>query len=64
MDAGLRGFRVGGAQVSEKHCGFVINRGGATARDVLELVEQVREEVKRQFGVELELEVKLLGFQT
>ena len=62
MDAGLRGFRVGGAQVSEKHCGFVINRGGATARDVLELVEHVREEVKRQFGVELELEVKLLGF--
>ncbi len=62
MDAGLRGYTVGGAQVSEKHCGFVVNRGGATAQDVLELVEHVQEEVKKQFGVELELEVKLLGF--
>lgn len=62
MDAGLRGFRVGDAQVSEKHCGFVINRGNATAKDVLDLVSHVQKEVRNQFGVELELEVKLLGF--
>ena len=62
MDAGLRGFRIGDAQVSEKHCGFVINRGEATAQDVLELVSHVQQEVRRQFGVNLELEVKLLGF--
>ncbi len=62
MDAGLRGYSNGGAQVSEKHCGFVINRGGATAQDVLNLVAHVKQEVKKQFGVDLELEVKLLGF--
>lgn len=62
MDAGLRGFRVGDAQVAEKHCGFVINRGNATAKDVLDLVTHVQKEVRNQFGVELELEVKLLGF--
>lgn len=62
MDAGLRGFRIGGAQVSEKHCGFVINTGGAKAEDVMALVAHVQSEVKRQFGVGLELEVKLLGF--
>ena len=62
MDAGLRGFRVGDAQVSEKHCGFVINRGEATAQNVLELVSHVQQEVQRRFGVELELEMKLLGF--
>ena len=62
MDAGLRGYRVGDAQVSEKHCGFVINRGEATARNVRELVAHVQQEVRQQFGVDLELEVKLLGF--
>ena len=62
MDAGLRGFRVGDAQVSEKHCGFVINRGDATAADVMALIAHVRSEVKRRFGVELEMEVKTLGF--
>ena len=61
QDAGLRGFRVGGAQVSEKHCGFVINRDHATSADILSLCRQVQEKVKAQFGVELELEVKLLG---
>ena len=61
QDAGLRGFRVGGAQVSEKHCGFVINRDHATSADILSLCRQVQEMVKAQFGVELELEVKLLG---
>ena len=62
MDAGLRGFRVGDAQISEKHCGFVINRGEATAQDVRDLVSHVQQEVRRKFGVDLELEVKLLGF--
>ena len=60
-EAGLRGFGVGGAQVSEKHCGFVINRGGATAADIVELCRQVKERVFQNSGVELELEVKLLG---
>ena len=57
---GLKGLTVGGAQVSEKHAGFVVNRGGATCADVLELVRQVKEEVLRQTGVELEMEVKVL----
>ncbi len=57
---GLKGLAVGGAQVSEKHAGFVVNRGGATCADVLELVRQVKEEVLRQTGVELEMEVKVL----
>ena len=57
---GLKGLTVGGAQVSEKHAGFVVNRGGATCRDVLELVEQVRTRVLAQTGVELEMEVRVL----
>jgi UDP-N-acetylmuramate dehydrogenase len=58
--AGLKGFAIGGAQVSEKHGGFVINRGGATCEDVLRVVEHVQSEVMRQFGVELELEVRVV----
>ncbi len=61
QDAGLAGFTVGGAQVSAKHCGFVINRGGATAVDVLELCRQVKERVQEQFGVSLEMEIRTLG---
>ena len=61
MDAGLRGFSVGGAQVSEKHCGFVVNTGEATAKDVRDLIREVSQQVKRKFGVELEPEVKMLG---
>ena len=61
MDAGLRGFTVGRAQVSEKHCGFVVNRGDATAADVWELICEVKRRVKEMTGVELEPEVKLLG---
>lgn len=61
QDAGLRGFAVGGAQVSEKHCGFVINRGGATAKDVANLMSRVSEIVEEKFGVRLEPEVKKLG---
>ena len=59
---GLKGVGIGGAQVSEKHAGFVINRGGATAGDVRRLMDLVRETVLRQTGVELEPEVRLLGF--
>ena len=61
MDAGLRGYTVGGAQVSEKHCGFVINKGGATAADVRQLMQDVHDRVKEQFDVELEPEVKMIG---
>ncbi len=61
QDAGLRGFTVGGAQVSEKHCGFVINRDHATAADVDELMRRVQETVEDKFGVKLEPEVKRLG---
>lgn len=57
---GLKGLRVGGAQVSEKHAGFVINAGGATCRDVLELTDQIRETVLRQTGITLELEIRRL----
>ncbi|MFQ6818616.1 MAG: UDP-N-acetylmuramate dehydrogenase [Blautia sp.] len=61
MDSGLRGFRVGGAQVSEKHCGFVINTGGATAKDVKELMDHVIRTVKENYNITLEPEVKFLG---
>lgn len=61
MDAGLRGYQVGGAQVSEKHCGFVINAGNATAQDVYRLMQDVQERVMDRFGVRLEPEVKFLG---
>lgn len=61
MDAGLQGYSVGGAQVSEKHCGFVINKGGATAADVLQLIQDVRKRVYDRFQVELEPEIKLTG---
>ncbi len=61
MDAGLRGYRVGGAQVSEKHCGFVINAGNATAKDVMKLMKEVSDIVQETFGVALEPEVKRIG---
>lgn len=61
MDAGLRGFSIGGAKVSEKHCGFVINQGNASAADVYDVIVQVQETVKDKFGVKLEREVILLG---
>ncbi len=61
QDAGLRGFCVGGAQVSEKHCGFVINRGNATASDVMKLCRIIRRKVWENSGVSLEMEIKTLG---
>lgn len=60
-DAGLKGFCVGGAKVSEKHAGFVINTGSATAADIWNLCQTIREKVREQFGVELEPEIQLLG---
>lgn len=60
-DAGLRGYQVGGAQVSEKHCGFVINRDHATAQDIYQLMTDVSRIVKEQFGVTLKPEVRLIG---
>lgn len=61
MDAGLRGYSVGDAMVSEKHCGFVINKGTATATDILKVIEDVKIEVKKKFDVDLEPEIKVLG---
>jgi len=61
MDAGLKGFGIGGAQVSEKHCGFVINTGNATASDIAALIREIQKRVKEQFRVDLETEVVFLG---
>lgn len=61
QDAGLKGYSIGGAAVSEKHSGFVINKGGATAKDILELIKYIQDEVYKQFGVELHTEVRILG---
>lgn len=60
-DAGLKGFTIGGACISEKHAGFVINKGQGTAKDVLDVIHHVQDEVKKQFGVELQPEVRILG---
>ena len=57
-DCGLKGLTVGGAQVSRKHAGFIVNRGGATAKDVLALSEFIRERVKERFGVTLQYEIQ------
>lgn len=61
MDAGLRGYRVGDAQVSEKHCGFVVNRGNATADDVIKLIDDVKAKVSEEYDVVLEPEVRMIG---
>ncbi|WP_427339816.1 UDP-N-acetylmuramate dehydrogenase [Caloranaerobacter sp. DY30410] len=60
-DAGLRGLRFGDAQVSEKHCGFVVNLGNATCNDVLNLIKVIQKTVRDKFGVELKTEVKIIG---
>ena len=62
QDAGLKGYTVGGAQVSEKHSGFVINRGGATAEEVVFLIKQVQKKVMKQFNVMMQPEVRFIGF--
>ena len=61
MEAGFAGYQIGGARVSEKHCGFLINAGNATARDVRALIGEIQERVKERFRVELETEVVFLG---
>ena len=61
-DAGLKGLSVGGAQVSEKHAGFVINKKDAKAMDVIRLTDEIKEKVYDKFGVKLELEIKKIGF--
>lgn len=61
QDAGLAGYQVGGAQVSEKHCGFVINRGDATSEDIYQLIQHIIRTVKEKFQVELVPEVRMLG---
>ena len=61
QDAGLKGYSIGGAAVSEKHSGFVINKGNATAKDITDLIKYIQDEVKRQFGVDLHPEVRIIG---
>lgn len=61
QDAGLKGFSIGGACVSEKHAGFVINKNNGSAKDVLDVIHHVQKEVKKQFGVELHPEIRILG---
>jgi UDP-N-acetylmuramate dehydrogenase len=60
-DAGFRGFGIGNAQVSELHCGFVVNNGGASAREIYDLIRHVQQTVYNQFGIKLETEVKIVG---
>ena len=62
-DAGLRGYRVGNVMVSDKHCGFVVNMGGGTCEEAKAVIKHVREEVDKQFGVTLEMEVRKLGWK-
>ena len=60
-ESGLKGYSVGGAQVSEKHAGFVINRGGATSSDVLELIEYIKAKIKKTHGIDIECEIRFIG---
>ena len=60
-EAGLKGYSIGGAQISEKHAGFIINKGNATSQDVLDLVKYVTDRVYREFGKTIELEIQIIG---
>lgn len=60
-ECGLKGFNVGDAEISTKHAGFVVNKGKATANDVLELVKHVQKQVKEKFNIDIELEILVLG---
>ena len=60
-EAGLKGAQVGGAQVSTKHAGFIVNVGGATAKDVLELMNKIKTQLKEKFNVEIEEEIQIIG---
>jgi UDP-N-acetylmuramate dehydrogenase len=59
--AGLKGMAIGGARISEKHGNFIVNTGGATASDILDLIERVQQEVLKQTGIVLETEVRIVG---
>ena len=61
QDCGLRGFRIGGAEISRKHCGFIVNTGNATADDIISLIRHVQKTVEERFGVRLQTEVKIVG---
>ena len=63
QDCGLRGATVGGAQVSEKHCGFVINKGGATSADIKELIAHIQKTVYEKTGFHLECEVRIIPYK-
>ena len=60
-EAGLKGYSIGGAKISEKHAGFIINTGGATAQNVLDLAKYVTDKVYEKFGKKIEFEIKVLG---
>ena len=60
-ECGLKGYQIGGAKVSTKHAGFIVNEGGATSKDILELTDYVKEQVNKKFNVDIELEVKVIG---
>ena len=60
-ESGLKGYTVGGAMVSDKHAGFVVNKGGATTEDILNVIEHCQKEVFDKFGIKLETEVKIIG---
>ena len=60
-ESGLKGFKIGGAEVSEKHAGFVVNNGDATAKNVLDVIKHVQKTVKEKFGVDLEPEIRIIG---
>ncbi|HHW49412.1 MAG TPA: UDP-N-acetylmuramate dehydrogenase [Clostridiaceae bacterium] len=60
-DCGLKGYRIGGAEISTKHCGFIVNVGGATANDVINLIRHIQERIKSEYGIELKTEVKIVG---
>ena len=61
MDSGLRGYCIGGAEVSQKHCGFIINKDNATAKDVIDLIEFVQGTVYDKYCVKMEPEIKIIG---
>jgi len=60
-NCGLKGYRIGGAEVSTKHCGFIVNAGGATANDVISLIRYIQDRIKSEYGIELQTEVKIVG---
>lgn len=61
MNVGLKGFTIGGAQISEKHAGFIINKGNASSKDILDLIQYTKRKVFERFGVEIQEEVEIIG---